>query len=658
MKHHTRLRARRGLQHTLLGLLGVLVAVTGLLASPLPAQAEEATKVLFLLDVSGSMNQRISSGGTKFAAAQRALKRVADAVPAGTQVGLRVYGSQIAEPKEQNPKACTDTKLVLPIGPLDRGRLFRAGDSDDAKGATPIAYSMEKSVDDLGPSGKRVLILISDGEESCGGDPCPAARRLAKSGVDLQFNAIGLSVNGKARSQLQCIAKAGDGNYYDANNTTDLEEAVRRITQRALRPFQTSGTPVKGTPDQAGAPQIGPGQYKDTYDASNTPRYYRITRTPGSTVTASIASIVRPYPTQNTEFWTLTLTTADGTKCASRQITGFSWRSTAVVSGAVGSSETVPYSDETAPEACASTPELLLSLARQSPLGNEGPAPVELRIDEEPPITNLATLPGPERDYTGKADAVRPAGRTTTELGGTSFSNATEVTPGSWQDSVAVGETVLYRVRLEPGQRLRVSAETPAPKSVWRLGAAEALTSRVLVYSPARVALAQQYANLQGRTSARVTVASPEVRVRNREVFQPADVLEPSVTTADVAGEYFIGLQLDPLQSFLSGRVMQVRLSLAVDGRPTGLPEYAVPSPTPVPTPPPTAATESAVPTPLPTGAPAPPADDAGRLSPGVLLAAAGIVAVGLVAGALIVTRRRRSVGRTSTTDNEGGPGA
>ena len=232
---------------------------------------------------------------------QRALKWVADAVPAGTQVGLRVYGSTIDEPKEQNPKACTDTKLVMPIGPLNRGKLFRAVDSFTAKGETPIAYSLEQSVGDLGgSSGKRVLILISDGEESCAGNPCPVARRLAKAGVDLQFNAIGLAVKSKARRQLQCIAKAGDGNYYDANNTSDLEDAVRRITQRSLRPFQTSGTPVEGTVDQTGAPQIGPGQYKDPYDASNTPRYYRITRTPGSTVTASIATIVRPT-SQNIE---------------------------------------------------------------------------------------------------------------------------------------------------------------------------------------------------------------------------------------------------------------------------------------------------------------------------------------------------------------------
>ena len=342
MDHHRRPRTRRGLRQAVLGGLALLVAATGLLVTPLPATAEEATKVHLLLDVSGSMNERISSGGTKFAAAQRAVKRVADAVPAGTQVGLRVYGSEIAEPKEQNPKACTDTELVLPIGPLNRGKLYRAVDSFEAKGETPIAYSLGKAVDDLGSSGKRVLILISDGEESCDGDPCPAARRLAKAGVDLQFNAIGLAVNSKARKQLQCIAKAGDGNYYDATNTSDLEEAVRRITQRALRPFQTTGTPVEGTVDEAGAPSIRVGQYKDKYDASNTPRYYRVSRTPGSTVTASIATIVRPYPSQNTENWTLNLVTPDGTTCATSTATSGGYRATTVLSGAVVSSQVDP----------------------------------------------------------------------------------------------------------------------------------------------------------------------------------------------------------------------------------------------------------------------------------------------------------------------------
>jgi Ca-activated chloride channel homolog len=636
MDHRKLLGGHQGLRLALPGVLTLLLAAIGGVVWSAPAQADESTKVLLVLDVSGSMNEPISSGGTKFAAAKRALKKVADAMPAGTQVGLRVYGSRIAEPKERNPKACTDTELVLPIGPLDRRKMYQAVDSFTAKGETPIAYSLEKSVGDLGPSGKRVLILISDGEETCAGDPCPTARKLAKAGVDLQFNAIGLAVNSKARRQLQCIAKAGDGNYYDADNTGDLEDAVRRITQRSLRPFQTSGTPVEGTVDKSGAPRIGPGQYKDTYDASNTPRYYRITRAPGSTVTASIATIVRPYPTQNLENWTMTLTTPDGTECAVSHPSTSGYRSTMVLGGAVTSSQVDPISRSPAPEPCTSEADLLLSLSRGSAMGNSDDVSVEVLIAEEPPISNPASLPDPVTNYDGKADAVRPGRSARPRLGGTSFSNSTDVQAGTWTDSVATAETVFYRVRLETGQRLRVTAETPAPKSAWHLDAAEVVTTRVAVYSPARVSLIEQSANLQGAGTARVTAASPEVRVRNREVPPPTNYLDPGVTTAAIAGDYYVGLQVDPLQAYLSGRVMQVRLSLAIDGDVRGQPEYATsttPSPSATPSPTQVSPGSTATPDPVPpsTGS-----------SPRLVLAGAGLLAVALVVGAVWWSRRRR----------------
>ena len=70
---------KSGLWRTLLLLLAGTVVATGL-SAPLTARAEDHAKVLLLLDVSGSMNEKISSGGTKFAAAKRALKQVADAL--------------------------------------------------------------------------------------------------------------------------------------------------------------------------------------------------------------------------------------------------------------------------------------------------------------------------------------------------------------------------------------------------------------------------------------------------------------------------------------------------------------------------------------------------------------------------------------------------
>lgn len=165
---------------------------------------------------------------------------------------------------------------MLLVAPLDRNRMERAVDSFSAKGETPIASSMGKAVDDLGDSGKRVIILISDGQETCAKDPCQVAKKLAKSGVELQFNAIGLAVNSKARQQLQYIATAEGGNYYDAADTQALNDAINKLTPRALRPFQVSGTPVQGTVDVAGAPPVTAGQYKDRCDRrSSTCRRFR-----------------------------------------------------------------------------------------------------------------------------------------------------------------------------------------------------------------------------------------------------------------------------------------------------------------------------------------------------------------------------------------------
>ena len=370
------------LWRALLLLLAGTVVATGL-SAPLTARAEDPAKVLLLLDVSGSMNEKISSGGTKFAAAKRALKQVADALPAGTDVGLRVYGSEIAEPKAENPKACQDTKLVMPIGPLDRTKMYKAVDSFQAVGETPIAYSLGKAVDDLGDSGRRVLVLISDGEESCAGDPCPVARKLADKGVDLQFNAVGLDVGGKARKQLKCIAEAGNGSYYDADESDDLSEALRKITQRALRPVAITGTRVTGTESPDGAPELTTGQYQDRFGPDGGERFYRITRRPGETMTVSVNSLVQPTKSYNREDWSLKLSTDGGEVCDEVDTLSETADATVVVSGAVVSGTKDP--------ACTTAP-LVLSVERGDKDGAKT-AGAEILVTAEPEITNLASLP-------------------------------------------------------------------------------------------------------------------------------------------------------------------------------------------------------------------------------------------------------------------------
>ena len=567
------------LRRVLLGLVSLLLASAGLLAATVPAQAEdEAPKVLLLLDVSGSMNAKLNGGGSKFAAAKKALKSVAASLPAGTQVGLRVYGSEVTEPQSKNPAACTDSKLVLPIGPLDEATMDKAVDSFSPNGETPIAYSMGKAVDDLGDSGKRVLILVSDGRENCAGDPCPVARKLADRGVDLQFNAIGLAVDPTARKQLQCIAQAGNGAYYDANDTSSLDRSLRKLTQRALRPFDATGTPVRGTADPATAPQIGPGQYLDRYDASTTPHYYTINRTPGSVVTATVDSVVRDFGTLRTERQSTTLSTLSGEDCSMSSISTFIENADVVKSSAVRSAhaENVPNP----PAGCAADPQLRLEVVRDTLDGTGGAISAELLVTEQPEVTNRAQLPENVADYDGRGEQVPKASSVQDVVAGSGFSSAAEIGPGSWTDSVAFGETVLYRTHLDHGQRLRVTATIPATKRV-ALDKYDLWITRLKIYTPLRVSAALMEQKTTGdQPTVPLTVAGPEVRVNNDEIALPrSQEYQPDASTASVAGDYYVLLQLQPQGDTLKGVDVPVRLDVAVDGVPAGQPQYASPPP-------------------------------------------------------------------------------
>ena len=630
---------KRLLRWVLPGLVSMVLGLTGLLITVVPAQADEAPKVLLLLDVSGSMNAKLNGGGTKFAAAKKALKRVATSLPAGTQVGLRVYGSEVKEDQDENPAACQDTRLVLPIGPLDQQKMNAAVDSFKAQGATPIAYSMGKAVDDLGDSGKRVLILVSDGQETCAKDPCPIVKKLADRGVDLQFNAIGLAVNSKARSQLQCIAKAGGGAYYDANDTDSLQQALGKLTQRALRPFEVVGTPVSGTPDPAAAPQVVPGQYRDAYDTSGTPRYYAIPRTPGSLVTAWVSTVVRPYGYVNSDQISVALETLEGKECSVNVSSPLALKSATVFSVAVRSEHS--ESIRTLPPGCTTDPQLRLAIKRTTAGGSDASTPVEIGVAEQPPVTNRADLPEPVEGYTGEGFRLEQQGKRTPVLGGSGFSNAPAIGPGSWSDTIAFGDTALYRVPLEPGQTLKVTASLPGEKGRLPLELADGYIAKLKLLSPAHAQLVEVREPHNGSPAVHLSAASPQVRVRNDELLLPGyQYYQPDASTASVAGDYYVAVELQPVSKGLAGVVVPLQLNLAVDGAASGQPVFASTgsssaSPSTPPIPPDSTA-----------GPSTPPADPGSTATPGLLLVGAGLIVLLGVAGAgaaFVLRRRRRS---------------
>ena len=63
-------------------------------------------------------------------------------------------------------------------------------------GYTPIADSLLKAGDDLQAieADSRMIILITDGEETCGGDPIATAKHLCEMGIKLETNIIGFDL--------------------------------------------------------------------------------------------------------------------------------------------------------------------------------------------------------------------------------------------------------------------------------------------------------------------------------------------------------------------------------------------------------------------------------------------------------------------------------
>jgi hypothetical protein len=176
--------------------------------------------VEIILDASGSMLQHIGPK-RRIDIAKSTLKNLTSKViPAGTPFALRVFG--------RRPNSC-ETELDIPAHPLDPTAVAQKVDALTArsKAKTPIAASLEKVADDLSSvSGERLVILVTDGEETCGGDPARTIQQLMKRGIDVRINIVGFAVDDrKTAAMFRQWSSAGGGAYFDAKSAASLNEA-------------------------------------------------------------------------------------------------------------------------------------------------------------------------------------------------------------------------------------------------------------------------------------------------------------------------------------------------------------------------------------------------------------------------------------------------
>lgn len=190
-------------------------------------QEQPKTRILFLLDASGSMLAKWENSD-RMTVAKNLLAHLVDSLERydNLEVALRVYGHQFG--RERND--CKDTRLEVPFSKNSTEAIQKKLKEIIPRGNTPITYSLQQSAGDFpDDKARNVIILITDGLESCGGDPCAMSLALQKKRIFLRPFVIGIGIEPEYEKQLSCI-----GQYFNAADVQTFETVLSEIVAQAL----------------------------------------------------------------------------------------------------------------------------------------------------------------------------------------------------------------------------------------------------------------------------------------------------------------------------------------------------------------------------------------------------------------------------------------
>ncbi len=250
-----------------------------------PDEAEplsDPVAIAFILDASGSMAAR-QGGKTKMSIAKTALSAAVRGIDGANVVAsLRAYGFDTRLEKTA-AASCPNTAEIVPFGKNQARRIAQTARALTAYGYTPLAASLSAAGESLQsvPASRRIAVLISDGEETCGGDPVQAARDLSAAGVDVSTYVVGYDLDAEQRQKLEAVARSGGTEYLDASDSTSLARVLKEVVEVAIEKTEriapSCENPVKGGDTPETATLLPPGIYTvgELLEAGIY-RYYRV----------------------------------------------------------------------------------------------------------------------------------------------------------------------------------------------------------------------------------------------------------------------------------------------------------------------------------------------------------------------------------------------
>jgi len=201
--------------------LGLTLSFSGFAAAD-PASGDDApVSIIFILDASGSMWGQID-GITKIEIAKQVMTELILELPEHAETGLVAYG-------HRRKGDCEDVEELVSLQPKNTSLLTEQINAIKPKGMTPITLAVKTTAETLrAVENETIIILVSDGKETCEGDPCALVRELREAGIKFTMHVIGFDVTEEERLQLECMARAGGGQYFTAKTAQELEVAARQ----------------------------------------------------------------------------------------------------------------------------------------------------------------------------------------------------------------------------------------------------------------------------------------------------------------------------------------------------------------------------------------------------------------------------------------------
>jgi len=222
--------------------------------------------VNIVMDYSGSMYNWIN-------VAKRSMSMIISQIPASTQIGFRVFGhdrngtnptslntvKQVKKVVKQNGKykvvtgtdkclgttsgVCSATQQVTPIASANINNILAGMNSVDLGGATPLVYALDRAVYQdfayLDKTTPKKIVLITDGGENCGGDPCAFAKQLMRNRGDVHIDVVLVSSSSRA---LACLSNTTGGKFYTVKNLSDftntMTQSIQSVPEATTQPAQ------------------------------------------------------------------------------------------------------------------------------------------------------------------------------------------------------------------------------------------------------------------------------------------------------------------------------------------------------------------------------------------------------------------------------------